>query len=621
MERPDIFLSYNREDAARAKHFADGFAAEGLDVWWDVELRSGEAYDEVTENALHEAKAVVVLWSPRSVVSRWVRSEATIADQNKTLVPAMIEPCRRPVMFELVQTAELSHWQGDAADPAWQGFVAHVRNVLGKPAPAMATANKPATIAQTSVVVLPFENMSRDEDQEYFSDGITEDIITDLSKVSALLVIARNTAFTFKGKHVDIKEVARQLEVTHVLEGSVRKAGNRIRVTAQLIDGATGGHVWAERYDRELEDIFDIQDEISEAIVGALKLKLMPAEKRAIEERLTVSAEAYDHYLRARALRATMNEGNILQAVEAYRKALALDPEFAKAWAGLASVLLNVRSLFGHKDEATPKEIDSALKRARELAPDLPDITASLSQVYLHEWNWDGMEQCIVEFQRSKENSWTAFSTTLGVLGRAQEAVEQQYRVRRDDPLSVGASWGLQYQLGCAGRLDEADQEYARASSLLGRHFAFDWQACLRQMARRDHEGLRQLYSADFSDRQPFAPRLLAAFDDTPKALAIVRELLDDPQSNSPFHLSGVAHWAAYFGDEDLALDALTNGNALLQSFMITDIWQPNFAGLRQNPRFKQILIDIGLADHWRKTGNWGDFARPVGDDDFEIIA
>ena len=120
MTTPDIFLSYNREDSDTARRFAEGLEREGFSVWWDQTLRSGEAYDEVTEAALKAAKAVVVLWSPRSVVSRWVRAEATIADRNKTLVPVMIEPCERPIMFELTQTAELGHWQGDAGDKVWR---------------------------------------------------------------------------------------------------------------------------------------------------------------------------------------------------------------------------------------------------------------------------------------------------------------------------------------------------------------------------------------------------------------------------------------------------------------------------------------------------------------------
>ena len=190
-----------------------------------------------------------------------------------------------------------------------------------------------------SICVLPFANMSGDPEQEYFSDGISEDIITDLSKVSALWVVARNTAFTFKGKHVDVPQVARQLKVSHVLEGSVRKSGGRVRITAQLIDGATDGHIWAERYDRDLNDIFALQDEISEAIVKALKLKLLPEEKKAIEQRGTNNLEAYKLYLMARQYSVTGNLGAARRGeaiIRLCRRAIELDPNYALAWALIA---------------------------------------------------------------------------------------------------------------------------------------------------------------------------------------------------------------------------------------------------------------------------------------------
>src|SRR5476651_1430666 len=168
----------------------------------------------------------------------------------------------------------------------------------------------PAAVRKLSICVLPFANVSDDPEQEYFSDGISEDIITDLSKVSALSVVARNTAFTFKGKSVKVPDVARDLGVSHVLEGSVRMAGNRVRITAQLIDGAAGDQIWAERYDRDLTDIFALQDEISMAIVTALKLKLLPQEMQAIAQRGTESVEAYDLYLVARSHYLTGNYGD-----------------------------------------------------------------------------------------------------------------------------------------------------------------------------------------------------------------------------------------------------------------------------------------------------------------------
>jgi hypothetical protein len=192
---PDIFLSYNREDQTVAERFAKAFGAAGFDVWWDTTLRAGEAYDEVTENALKTARAVVVLWSPRSVVSRWVRAEATQADRNKTLVPVTIEACTRPIMFELTQTADLSLWDGAPSDPAWRAFLADVTRLVDKGGGGSDAARSPPTAKaeRLSVCVLPFANMSGDPEQEYFVDGISEDIITDLSKVSALAVIARNS--------------------------------------------------------------------------------------------------------------------------------------------------------------------------------------------------------------------------------------------------------------------------------------------------------------------------------------------------------------------------------------------------------------------------------------------
>lgn len=199
--------------------------------------------------------------------------------------------------------------------------------------------------SRVAICVLPFANMSGDSEQEYFSDGISEDIITDLSKVSALWVAARNTAFTFKGKHVDVVQIARQLRVSHVLEGSVRKAGGRVRITAQLID-ASGGHIWAERYDRDLNDIFALQDEISQAIVSALKLKLLPEEKKAIEKRGTTNLEAYNLYLMARQYNVTGTIGNVHRSeaiIRLCRQAVAIDPNYALAWALIATAQVRLR--------------------------------------------------------------------------------------------------------------------------------------------------------------------------------------------------------------------------------------------------------------------------------------
>jgi adenylate cyclase len=205
-----------------------------------------------------------------------------------------------------------------------------------KPAASTESSTSRPSPLKLSIAVLPFANLSGDPEQEYFSDGITEDIITDLSKVSAISVTARNTTFAFKGKMVDVSRIADQLKASHVLEGSVRKSGGRVRISAQLIDGRVGDHIWAERYDRDLKDIFALQDEISHAIVAALKGKLLPEEKKAIETRSTHNAEAYQLYLLARYYQRMRSVRNLQIAIRFCQRALNIDPNYARAWALIA---------------------------------------------------------------------------------------------------------------------------------------------------------------------------------------------------------------------------------------------------------------------------------------------
>src|SRR5260221_5617376 len=219
--------------------------------------------------------------------------------------------------------------------------------------------------------------MSVDPEQEYFCDGIAEEIITDLSKVSALVVVSRNTAFTFKAKHVDMGQVARQLKVSHVLEGSVRKSGNRVRITAQLIEGSSDNHLWAERYDRDLNDIFALQDEISEAIVNALKLKLLPSEKKAIEQRSTTDPEAYRFYLMARKYNTTGNSRHRPVSIRLCERAVAIDPTYARAWALLAICKSNNVTLADGTGDAGWSDAERALT----LEPNLAEAHAARGRI------------------------------------------------------------------------------------------------------------------------------------------------------------------------------------------------------------------------------------------------
>jgi adenylate cyclase len=237
-------------------------------------------------------------------------------------------------------------------------------------------AEAPAARERPSIAVLPFNNMSGDPEQEYFSDGITEDLITELSKVSGLFVVARHGAFTYKARPMKVQQIGRELGVASILEGSVRKAGSRVRVTAQLINSRDGGHLWADRFDRELTDIFAIQDEITHAIVEQLKVKLLPHEQESIEQAPTGNVEAYTYYLRGRQFLLRGHKGYYQLARRMFAKAVELDPLYARAYAGIANcdafISLQTRS------EVAIESILGMSAKAIELDDKLAEAHASL---------------------------------------------------------------------------------------------------------------------------------------------------------------------------------------------------------------------------------------------------
>jgi len=367
----DIFISYARPNEPLAKQAGDALRAAGYGVWRDDELPAHRAYSDVIEERIKSAKAVLVLWSNDAVKSQWVRAEADAARELGTLVQVSLDGSLPPMPFNQIQCADLMGWRGDDSSAGWQKVVSSIASLAGDSAPAPAEPAQTAT-RHVTVCVLPFQNMSGDTEQEYFSDGISEDIIVDLSKVSSLDVVARNTAFTLKGKPADFAALARDFSVTHVLEGSVRKAGTRVRITAELLDGASGQQLWAERYDRDLDDIFAIQDEISKAIVAALQLKLLPKEKKAIETRGTSSPEAYNLYLLARQHWISGNKGDRRRddvVVRICRQAVAIDPTYARAWALMALAQTERRFWHGIEEEDSLP----AAEKAIELDPNIAE--------------------------------------------------------------------------------------------------------------------------------------------------------------------------------------------------------------------------------------------------------
>ncbi len=415
----NVFLSYARDDVDTAKRLAEIIAQAGHEVWWDRHIQGGSRFTNEIDRALKEAEAVVVLWSPASVQSAWVQDEAAEGRDSGRLVPVAIGSVKPPLGFRQFHTVNLSSWSDDGQPEAVSDLFTAITSVCGSDLrndePDGTDAAKPQK--KLSVCVLPFLNMSGEPEQEYFSDGISEDIITDLSNVSALSVVARNTAFTFKGQSLDVKDVANSLGVSHVLEGSVRKAGNRVRITAQLIDGTAGDHVWAARYDRDLDDIFAIQDEISKAIVEALKIKLLPQEKKAIEQRGTSNAEAYNLYLMARQQWIQGSYGDLRRDKSIARfceQAIALDAEYAQAWALMGLAQLELRFFHGLDENALP-----AAERALEINPRLPEAHCIKARYLEEEGRAEEAEKQARTALKLDPDSWEGNRETARILFRS----------------------------------------------------------------------------------------------------------------------------------------------------------------------------------------------------------
>jgi len=336
----DVFLSHSSADRATAITVLEGLEGHGIRCWIAPrDIPAGAEYGQEIVDAIKSCRAFVVIFSASANSSPHVRREVERAvSAERTIIPFRIEDVMPTGAMEYALAS--THWLDATSAPLAPhvaNLVATLRRVLGPASPSGAIgAPSPVATTRPSIVVLPFNNMSGDPEQEYFSDGITEDIITDLSKVSGLFVVARNTAFTYKGKTVNVKQVSQELGVSFVLEGSVRKAGSRVRVTGQLISGKDGGHVWADRFDRDLTDIFAIQDEITHAIVEQLKVKLLPREKESIGQTPTANIEAYTYYLRGRQFLHRHSKSYYQLARRMFAKAVELDPAYARAYAGIA---------------------------------------------------------------------------------------------------------------------------------------------------------------------------------------------------------------------------------------------------------------------------------------------
>jgi adenylate cyclase len=562
-----VFISYARPDEEVASQVADGLREGGFEVWRDDELPAHRAYADVIEERIRDAKAVVVLWSAEAARSHWVRAEADTARAALTLVQASVDGTLPPMPFNQIQCADLKAWDGKRTSAGWRKLVASVSELAG----GLAEPSQREQSRDVSICVLPFQNMSGDAEQEYFSDGISEDITTDLSKVSALEVIARNTAFTFKGQSVNVCEVAKKLGVTHVLEGSVRKVGGRVRITAQLIEGRSGGHVWADRYDRDLTDIFTIQDEITKEIVRALKVKLLPEEKKAIEQRGTTNVEAYNLYLLARQYWITGNHGDMRREERVMRicgKAVEIDPYYAQAWALLALAQSSLRYGFG-------QQVDDgyvAAHTALAIDPNIAEAHLPMIKRLQERQQFDAAAAEMEAAIRLGPESW-----------EVNKEAGRYYLMKRDVPTAT-----RHYEK--AAELMESDfHAWAMLSTC---YKALGEMAKLREAAKRMVSESQQAVQQDPSNGAALG--ILAGGYAILGEKEKTREWIDRAMLIDPDNLNMRYNFAcvlAIMGDREAALKMLQSALSLAGAYQVriaeTDT---DFDSIRDDPRFQTML-------------------------------
>lgn len=425
-----------------------------------------------------------------------------------------------------------------------------------------------------SVAVLPFSDMSNDPEQEFFSDGITEDIITDLSNVSGLFVLGRNTVFTYKGRAVNLAQMAKELGVAYLVEGSVRRAGTRVRVNAQLIDGTTSGHLWAARYDRELTDIFAIQDEITKAIVDQLKVRLLPDERKAIEQAPTDNIEAYTHYLKGRQLLHTATRISLTLARRMFARAADLDPRFARAFAGMANCDSRLNSKHGVKISAA--DILATTGKALALEPNLAEAHAARAYAFMIECH---QAEAVAAFERALELDPTCYDAHqlyaefFVTNGEFESAAQHYLRAMEIQPDDYQAPLFLINVLRSLGRPEEAGT-YAR----LG--------------VRRAEEALRQ--HPENSKPAQLGAVALAFLGERGRAVEwLARALAIDPDDNLARYNAACTY--AQLGEIGRAIEQLEN--CLPQFGGDMKLWfkkDSDLDPIRDHPQYQKLLEIAG---------------------------
>jgi adenylate cyclase len=672
----DIFISYARGSAGEAQTVAELLRGLAYGVWRDDQLPAHRPYAEVIEERLHQAKAVVVIWSAEAVKSQWVRAEADVARLKGTLVQMSLDGTVPPLPFNMVQCADLTGWLGESTAPGWRKVLASVRTLVRGAAgvdPAAAKAededrlsverdavraasqhrpferpaaeparDKPARPARAEksakpaapiLAVLAFDNLSGDTEMAYFSDGVSEEIQETVARGAALKVIGRSSSFQFRGADKDVRHVAAELGATHVLDGSVRRSGPKVRISAQLIECDSRTTLWSERFDRDLADIFALQDEIAGAVATALKTTFS-APAAPIGK---IDPAAYEAYLKGRSGQnwASQTEDPAIGHLE---EAVSLAPAMAPAWAALAQarvVQARLAPLVGSEPKATREQISEAANTALGLDPASGLAYAALS--HLEPWGAyrarESLMRKAVEAAPGDPRTLTEMTLMLSIVGRVSDARDYLLKALSLDPFYQEAVAYDAVQLAFLGRYDEAQVAFAEARMRWPAldafvaspiHFAAyqsDWDRYDALIAQARERGL---------DRSPSVK----------EAIGVGRWLRDPKPGSHKMLLERIEADLARTGA--LSFPALTMAGrmglvdeayALIERASFAYLFDPagplpagwfspgiifdptTNKALIDDPRFVGFCHKLGLVDYWLASRTWPDVADRVSYD------
>jgi TolB-like protein/Tfp pilus assembly protein PilF len=472
-----------------------------------------------------------------------------------------------------------------------------------------------ASQPHSSIAVLPFTNLSGDPAREFFSDGMSEELLNLLARVPGLQVASRTSSFAYKGRNVDIRDVGRELGVETVLEGSVRQAGTNVRITAQLIDAETGFHLWSETYERRLEDIFLVQDEIAAAIVTKLRIELAPREQAlAVRDKApTQNVQAYEYYLQGRQAWKRRGEDNLKRAIDLYQRAVALDPGFARAHAALASAYVVLPGYT--KEEADEERLmpmaEAAARQALSIDPKIGEAHAVLAQMNSQRGDLLDAESGFffaISLEPNEPTPHHWYSLLLNEVGRIEEALEQAQRAQELDPTSAVIALNLGNMHLTKGN-DDAALRYAKLARELGlgkRMYGVEAEVAMRR--GQWEEARRLLVQQDDlpPELRPQAGRFVDAMADPairPKVVAEMRSL--DPKVVPQLEL---VHPYIQLGQVDLVYQILfaeldRDPGSWKKHWNLTMAWSPEGVAFRKDPRFGELASRMGITDYWKQYG------------------